>query len=250
MKEEDELAKSRIEVIEAYLNNELTEETQKLFNQWAIEDDSFLDEIELHRQLAGELKNTDRLEFRSLLQEAEKQHVKQSQIRRFAPPRLLRIAAAIIVMAAIASPFLYYYMQSSPDKLFKAYYASYETSMISRGENEAQSLDSALIAYENKDFSTALITFQRLLSENKENDAATFFCAMCQMELGDFSAAINLYNKLIEDANNLFVEQSHWYISLAYLKLGDLEKAKAHLKILQAGSNPYSLKAEELISQL
>jgi tetratricopeptide (TPR) repeat protein len=240
--------KTKTEIIEAYLNGDMNEQEKIMFEAWAAKDTDFLDDVEIHRQFS--LIDDDKIKFLTAVKKAEAKHRRDSQIKRFASPRWLRVAAAILLIAAVSSPLLLYMNRTSTNRLYKEYYSSYETTQISRGADNESIFNDALNAFSSKEYQKAGEMFSKILLSETSNYSAAFYKAMCQMELENYETAIEIFNTLIKDETNLFVEQSHWYIALGYVKTNNISMAKKHLEILQSYDNPYNEKAVKLISKL
>jgi TolA-binding protein len=240
----------RFELIEAYIHNELSNDDQELFDTLMRTDEDFKEDVEIQQQLAAELNKPDRLQFRAALQHAESIHRLETQISRFTLPRWVRYAAAIIIIGAVSSPLLYNMYKTSPKNLYEVYYESYESSSVNRGGMETTDFDRAMEAFDEEDFDVANNLFTTFLTENPENQAAAFYKGMCLMELEDAEGSVHYFERLILDANNLFVEQAQWYVSLAYLKLNTPDKAVPYIEELSAYPNPYREKALKLLDKL
>ncbi len=61
--------------------------------------------------------------------------------------------------------------------------------------------------------------------------------------------AIFYFQKVIQGQGD-FIEQSKWYLGLAYLKNRDMEKSKTILKRIIANGNKYKEQSESLLDSL
>lgn len=239
--------KSRSEWIEAYLAGELTQSEQGVFEKMMQDEPDITNEIEVHQRISGVLRDENKLKFREALLAAEAEHRRQENIRRFTMPKWMRYAAAVIIIAAVASPFLYNSFSSSPDKLFRQYYSAYEANMVSRGAGQE---NQAFNAYAEGNYELAADLFHQLNQADPDNAAYSFYRAISLMELKNYEEASHLFEQVYSDGNNFFVEQSSWYLALTCIKTGEHNKAGQHLNELISYSNPYAEKAEKLLKSL
>lgn len=80
-----------------------------------------------------------------------------------------------------------------------------------------------------------------------------YYSAQCAMEMNKTSEAISkLQQALKESPDNFSKAKAHWYLALAYLKNGDIEKAKQILNALSAKSKAkeYQAQSIELLKEL
>lgn len=115
------------------------------------------------------------------------------------------------------------------DTLYDKYFTPYSESNITRSEIQDNRLQKVQLFIEYKDYDNALNILNKY---NNKDMSAHFYLGMLYQRKGNYRRAILEYNKIINNNNNLFVEQSHWYIGLCYIKIDDKDNAVKHLKIL------------------
>jgi tetratricopeptide (TPR) repeat protein len=144
-------------------------------------------------------------------------------------------------------------MNKPPTKedIFNEYYKPYEVTVSYRSaENELNSLlNQAFKAYKNEEFSKALGLFQQVLNQ-REDVAARMYSGISYIEIDKYHKANKSFRKVVNNEDNLFVDQAKWYMSICYVRIGDLSKAKNLLRDLQTTSQHYSSKSKEVIEKL
>lgn len=88
----------------------------------------------------------------------------------------------------------------------------------------------AVKAIRAEDYPSAIRLFQRVVARDSQNADAYNWLAYATRKNGDAAAAIPIYEKAL--AIDPKHRGAHEYIGEAYLMLGDLPKAKQHLKTL------------------
>lgn len=103
-----------------------------------------------------------------------------------------------------------------------------------RGGQPAKSEDAeytaAVKAIKAEDYPTAIRLLQGVVARDSQNADAYNWLAYATRKNGDAAASIQIYEKAL--AINPKHRGAHEYIGEAYLVLGDLPKAKQHLKTL------------------
>jgi tetratricopeptide (TPR) repeat protein len=117
-----------------------------------------------------------------------------------------------------------------------------------RGTNEATKRSEAFQAYEQGDYKRAVVLFDRLLQEKKE-PGILLLNGNANLMLGNVEEAKKNFITLNADFDELDI-QSKWFLSLCYLKSGDMEHAKPILEELGNTEISYARKAKELLKEV
>lgn len=108
------------------------------------------------------------------------------------------------------------------DKLFETYYTplEYDSQLMSRGDNTiSPELASAMEAYQNKDYATAL---QRFNTIPQMDENYLIYKVICLLETGKTKGAISLLEHLVANGEGTeYYQQACWYLALAYLRNHD-----------------------------
>lgn len=247
---------SRIEEIEGYIYNELSEEEMASFEAELTANKGLAEEIELVRNVDMAIAENDVMSLRNSLQDiagsiaAEKQ-TQQSVFNRFIARKVIisSVAASLILLLGITGLLT---RQASEDKLYQKFYAAYQTTGINRsaGSVTNQNMVVALQKFDNQDYENAIELFQKVIAQNPNDPAASFYAGAALQEIGKYPTAINRYLAVIEDKDNMFFEQAQWYIGLCYLQTNETKKAYKHFKKIAENQGFYQDKAQAIIRKM
>lgn len=112
-----------------------------------------------------------------------------------------------------------------------------------------EKLPTALKAYDNGNFSTALEGLEDVLATDPKNETAAFYAGMSCLELGKYDEAIELLSTIANGQGN-YAAQAKWYLALTYLKKQQPEQAKELLQQIVSTNGYQSTAAMELLRML
>ena len=140
--------------------------------------------------------------------------------------KLVMSITSIAAIIAIVFSLNIYQDNRRMDKLFETYYTplEYDSQLMSRGEETiSPELTSAMKAYQNKDYATAL---QRFNAMSQVDENYLIYKAICLLETGKTKDAISLFEELVCNGEGTeYYQQAYWYLALAYLRNHEEEKA-------------------------
>lgn len=247
--------KSTLELIERYLNRNLRGNELSEFEKMLSNNPGFRKEVNLHREINEALREKDVMKLRNKLmsiQATPKQGKNRSKVlRMFTPNRYLSasVAAAASIILIIGGILLFSKTDSvNKDSLYSNFYDPEEAITIVRsgGNTEDITLKEAMMAYQDKNYESAI----ELFSKEPQNNLAKFYMGLSYMETGSSEKAIELFNELIKHQENLFVEQAEWYLALSYLKINDYDNAKTLLSKIANSENIYQNDAKKILKNL
>jgi predicted Zn-dependent protease len=102
--------------------------------------------------------------------------------------------------------------------------------------------------YKQGQYKAAAAVFSDLLHKDSNSISIRFFGGITQLELGDYKKAISLLNEVVTE-NGEYKEATQWYLGLAYLKVGETQKAKYYLKLAET-EECYKDQAQALLNRL
>ena len=139
--------------------------------------------------------------------------------------KLVMSISSIAAIIAIVFSLNIYQDNRRMDKAFEAYYTplEYDSQLMSRGEETiSPELASAMEAYKNKDYATAL---QRFNAIPQVDENYLIYKAICLLETDKTKDAISLLEELVENGESTeYYQQACWYLALAYLRNHDEDK--------------------------
>ena len=247
---------SRIEEIEGYLYNELSEDQIASFEAELATNQELSNEISLIRNIDLALKENDVMNLRSKIQHiageiASEKQTERSFIGQFKARKIVfaSVAASLILLLGIAGLVS---RQSSHDELYQKYYTAYQTTGINRSASLTtdQALSEALQKFDNQDYENALNLLQQVVSRDQNNMVGHFYAGQSLQETGKYQNAIRQYETVKTNKDNLFVEQADWYIGLCYLQTNEDKKAFNQFKEIAKKEGFYQQKAQAILRKM
>ncbi len=153
-------------------------------------------------------------------------------------------AAVLLLLAVLLSELFLPASPPLPEELFREYYTSYpcDVPLSYRGDTASPGLQEALreglSSYTAGDYHQAARHLGRFLALQPNHASANFFNGMAYLESGQALPAVP-YLQAAASLPGIYRDQACWYLSLAYLRVGDLPAAAAMLDSLQAGGDTF-----------
>jgi len=248
-----------LELIEKYLNEELSANELMQFESLQKTDSEFAEEVQLAVTLNADFNVQKKKRWQAMLKEQGAKietPVRQLTPRKSAVNWMRSIAAVFVLGLGLA---LAWMMFSSPDmnSLASAQLENiYEDPTSFMGEDtgtvEDSNWENAIKAYEEENFSLATIAIEKSIEKNSTNlGEKYFYLGVSQMyeDAPDYEVAMTNLKKG-KELNRLFKSQADWFMSLACLKLNKKEKAKALLQEVVNADDWGKAEAIALLNQL
>jgi len=230
---------SKTDLIEKYFSNSLSPKEQLKFNELLHTDEKFKIELDFQKDLQKVIYRNQRNDLKKVLQNFE-QHKPVVKLLNISKKWL--VAASILLIVGLGYIFLKNDNYSSPDDLFVQNYEPYRNIVlpVARGATSNTIEQSAFVAYENGNYRKAINLFNSV--PNKNDQYIQFYKAMCYMSLNKPKDAISLLKIITESDYNLnsginFKELANWYLALAYLDLGEIERAKKQFSVIASDTD-------------
>ena len=142
----------------------------------------------------------------------------------------LRAAAVIVLFLIVAT--IYKYASVSNQTFYRKQFSGYELSN-SRGQeiHEAES-----DAYQNNKWSEVISIYKAgAIKSNQQS----FLAGMAEMQLSHFQNAVNIFENILnsKSGDTSYMEESEYYLSLAYLMNHDGNKAIQMIRKIKANPN-------------
>ena len=227
------------EQIEAYINGKMTDDERQEFKTKMNLDSTLQQEVQLHQELSQALSEKEVMELENLLAEVGQSYENEDStdtsgkvVSLFRKYRALAAAVAILVVGTI----LFQLATGGEADLYAKYHEPFPSYLeVRSGEPGDKPLQQAIDAYKSGDYATAKQVFDSLPQEDL---SIKFYASLSALEAGFIQDAIKGLEAVASDANATYRQQAEWYLALAYLKNGDLEKTRSTLqKIVQSGSD-------------
>lgn len=210
-------------------------------------------ELDLRKRTDSFVRNTEAIEFRKKLMQAEIAHRNTRPVKRALTSTAAQYAAIFAGLLIISSLIMMFSKGPNPSKLAEKYVASYEPGTSSRAYSDVDGSDyyTALEFYNKGDYQNAILWFEKLAGVNdSENIRADFMLGVTRMKSEQYSEAISPLEKVVNHNDNLFIEQARWYLSICYLNTEDNEKAAKVLKEIADSESIYRKEARKSLRRI
>jgi tetratricopeptide (TPR) repeat protein len=137
--------------------------------------------------------------------------------------------AAVFILVFAGSIFLNQIHGSmTSDKAISKYFQPSDVG-VKRGpvEDNNKLMDNGINKYNKGEFANAIEWFETCLADTILHDKALFLTGTSHFLLGNYDSAIKYLGSCSEES--LYIEESEWYIAGSYLKMNEMDKAKAIL---------------------
>ena len=247
----------KYDLIEKYLSGKMEKAAQLDFENQLKSNPALQQEVVLHRQVEESLKGENIHDFRAKLKKADqkwKTGLGDYPAPIFSLPirRLLVVAASFLVLV-LAYNFWDASASQGGTDFYAQHFTPYKMVLNQRSSSDAPNtspaLTQAIEAYEQKDFATAAQAFAALHRESPNVTSLVFYQAIAELSQQKPQTAIPLLKNILAQAPPLFVEQSQWYLALAYLQMEDQVAAKKELEKITTGAFKYK-EAQEILGKL
>jgi hypothetical protein len=224
-------------IIEAYLNNELAGDERTAFENRIEQEPNLLEEITLHRQIRGFVKETEVNKLKSqvkgwLLEE----EVKTKKIVLFSRTNLIRIAASFALVLGLG--WFYFNSQSTDNQ--------YLTELVGQNPGTLQGSDDRHTwtqLFQEKKYTEVISIINKKEIRTSEE---VYYLGLSYAAETDYSKAIIQLSKTILQ-DSVYAEKANWALALVYLKQNNENLAKPLLEKIADSDSEFSEKAKSLL---
>ena len=229
------------DLIERYFDDQLSEEERGEVERLRTSNVDFQQEFELFEKANKAVKISTLLDLKADVKSIH-QEMKAPKQGKSINLKWWSLAAGIALLVGLWS----YAQQFSNANIYADAYTPVED-YVTNMDQTVSEMERAMELLDHKDYDKAISAFEKLYSSTG-NLTALFYEGHCYYEVGEYTKAIDHWNKV----TNEYQPEAQWYTALVYLKLDDVERAKASLnQIVEAAADEkFVLKAKELNSKL
>lgn len=247
-----------IDEIEDYLSQELEESYMNSFEQELLINEGLSSEVKFCREVNEAIGEKDIMALRESLKNIKDSETETDnrQKRGILPPKLRNViwyaAAASIILVLGLNITFQNHSYSNPE-LYNEFYRPMEGNLgatRSASLPEERLLNKALMKMNNKEYDNALKLFSKILQQDGRNVAGNFYTGTINQRKGQYGDAIHSFTNVISLGDNLFVEQSEWYIGLCYLNRNEREKAIRQFRKISESSGYYQQQSKAILRKL
>jgi tetratricopeptide (TPR) repeat protein len=238
-------------LLEHYFNNKMMGKELEWFEKEVNNNRTLALDLRLEKQINQALVQQDIIDLRSKLlkaREKSRQTFKLASIPVFGDKKYMAAAAVGIMLMMSGGYYLTHNYFSTKETLFEQYFTAEPYRDTKRSDSQVAS--EGIVYYNNKQYTQALIIFEKLLKNNPQNIAFRFYSGISYIETGNLPKAISYFQMIIENGDNLYIEHAEWYLGLSYLKAGDTIKAqKLFATIASHPSHYFREQAEKILKK-
>jgi tetratricopeptide (TPR) repeat protein len=244
---------NKFEIIERYINDELTKSELKVFEDQISNNPELEKEIRLHKEIDNFLYDKETNELREQLQAIHKKTVKKqnSEIVFQRKRRIFAAAAVLLFLIGFGGIILLVTKPLTKKEIYKKYSQAYDISMINRSDSTGI-LEEAMSKYQMKEYEQALKLFDKAIEKEVDISSWVNLCiGISYTETDNCEKAVFYFNKIIESMDPLYTQQAQWYLGLSYLKANKTAKAEEIFKKISADKTHYkNEQASTIVEQL
>ena len=243
--------KDNTELIEAYLNNELTAEDKATFENRLNADKDLVAELALHKQIRGFVKENEVQQLKNQVKVWLQEEVAfvPSEMKVVKKPflsisGLARIAAILAVVLGIG---WFYFSDKNPEMTAEVAQDKYFTELLAQNPGTLQGDDQRSVwiqAFSEKNYDQVILTIEKKQEKTPEE---IYYLGLSYSAKGNYAKAIEqLSMKTLQDS--VYAEKAEWAIALIYLKQDDKPKAKALLQKIAKSNSEFAEKAKAVLT--
>lgn len=236
------------EKITSYLKGELKDGDLWEFRKALKVDAELAADYQLYTQAHAQLENKNKNKLHNTLNSIHKDAQRKGIVRTLGVYKLAGIAAAIALLIGFGTIMFNMFTTSGTQQLYAAYFQP-EKSVLnvrSAGLNMEQTVMQGMQYYEMNKFEIAIAMFDM----EPSNLLGKLYGGISYMELNDFEKAKKYFNYIIDHNDNLFIDQSEWYLSLCYLKTDQTAEAAKLLDKIATERGVFKTKAQMLLNEM
>ncbi|MGA1976531.1 MAG: tetratricopeptide repeat protein [Bacteroidales bacterium] len=238
--------------IERYNAREMNEAEEIWFRKELKGNAGLREEVGLRKKTDNVLKNQDIISLRNKLSqiEAERATTQTKTSRKRVP---WSIAAAVTLFILIGGSIVFFSSRRmSNEEIINKYYKPYEGLSASRSQQAVLNRDysTAMDYYNIHDYKDAAFYFSKVIKNDPLNMESTMLYGTSNFEIRNYPEARQSFSKVIDNNDNLYMEDAHWYLALCYIRTNDKGKAMDQLSMIRNSGSIYSKEAGQILRRI
>lgn len=247
------MQKERYIRFDRYLNNELSKEALKSFEEQLKSDADFKEDFDIYSALESSLvskfeNEEEALALRKTLSDLGSHYIKQGENSKKETKvislfryRNLMVAASIAVLIG------FFLFNNGGSPVYSDFAQHNPLELVVRGDNN-EAASKAEAAFNAKNYEEALKQLT-ILAGNYPNDAEiSLYLGISHLELNHYSEAETIFNT-VSEGNSALATKAVWYKALTFLKQKKLNECKEVLKTIPESAEEYP-QAKRLLKKL
>lgn len=242
--------KNWFELIEQYIDNELSAEGRKHVESLRATNSDFSQEYKLRLDVNNAILERDVISLRKSLEDIYRNSKEDTgtTIRKLYQKKWHFAAASATILILLGSILLTNQKTPQAEDLFNIYYQAETSIMITRSSNIDIDNDvrTALQFYSNAEYSKAISIFEN----NQENVISKFYLGLSFIETNKYENAKASFQAVLDHNDNLFIEQAEWYKALCLLKLDENNSAIQLFTEIENSNSLFKDQASEILRSM
>lgn len=241
------------EIIEKYLNGELSSEELNEFNHQLENDKEFKQEVDLYKEINLSLKNKyENLEkeekLKSTLSKLGTKHFQTEKNSKENKSKIFPLKTYFLRISSIAAIVIISFFLLKPQTSLYNQFAEHSNLEIQvKGDNN-ETLLNASDLYNSKKYSEAIPLLEDYLRTNPADFEIQMSLGIALLETDENEDAFIIFDHIYKQGN-VFRNKATWYMALVNVKTGKTEIAKVYLESIPQESF-YFNKAKKLLKKL
>ncbi len=237
------------DLIQKYLENDLSEEEKRSFDQRLAEDTEFVEELKIATVINADFNLKQKERWKAMREEVQIIPLNgQQKGRNWLRPLL--IAASILFIGLTAFWFL---NNESLDNMVDSQLAAGHTApMTMRGENRQLNTawENVRVAFVEEDFALVIDLITALKPEQRPESVETdFYLGLAYLYENQYDQAIGSLRKVLSQSSD-YEEETQWFLALAYLKNNQSAEARKLLQHISENDQWKAAEAKALLNRL
>ncbi len=244
------------QILQRYLDNELSERELDRFEQELSASPELLMDLNLYKEVDEAISDTEVLDFRAQLDDLREESRRSEagrKVFRFTRPWHYAASAALALLLAIGLATVLARPLSNHD-LFAKYMKPYELVLTNRSGSEVTNvlLNRASDKFLAGEYEAAIELYDEVLEiSSGQSVEADFHLGVSHMELTEFVDASESFTRVIEHNDNLYIQKAEWYLAGCLLAMDETERARRQLAMIAASANHYySNDAQKILKRM
>ncbi len=246
------MQKERYIRFDRYLNNELSEEELKSFEEQLKSDTDFKEDFEVYCALESSLvskfeNEEEALALRKTLSDLGSQHIKQGESNKKETKVIPLFRFRNLMVAASIALLIGFFLFNNGSPVYEDFAQHNSLELVVRGDNN-EAISKAEHAFNSKNYEEALKQLTVLAGNYPNDSEISLYLGISQLELNNYDEAETIFNN-IGEGNSAFATKAVWYKALTFLKQRKLHECKEVLKTIPESAEEYP-QAKRLLKKL
>ena len=235
-------------LIDKYLAGELNDTELLDFNNSLETDTDFANEVKFQEDIMASIRDVGKRRLRQTLNDIHEEESNKFKLRIYSW-KIQTIAATLLITILLGSGIVINDLSKTPSQqvLFEEYFSPESALLSVRSDrSNLSTVDMGMNFYVQEDYEKAIESFQLDVT----NMLSRLYTGFSLMHLGKYGQAEIEFEFIITDNNNLFIDQAEWNLGLCYLVSSKTDKASNIFTSISKGNTVYNKKALQLLTEM